>query len=117
MVLPFTTLDEALGTVDMLGRDPGISEIRTVVEPQAGETWVLVTSAFHLPRAVACFQANDWTIVPYPADFRTGMSPLYLDLLLNLEDLDYAAHEWLGLVWYRINGRTRTLFPRPTSES
>jgi len=31
MVLPFTTLDEALGTVDMLGRDPGIREIRAVV--------------------------------------------------------------------------------------
>ncbi len=31
MVLPFTTLDEALGTVDMLGRDPGIGEIRSVV--------------------------------------------------------------------------------------
>jgi predicted hydrocarbon binding protein len=31
MVLPFTTLDEALGTVEMLGRDPGISEIRVVV--------------------------------------------------------------------------------------
>ncbi|MBY0400336.1 4-vinyl reductase [Myxococcota bacterium] len=31
MVLPFTTLEEALGTVDLLGRDPGISEIRSVV--------------------------------------------------------------------------------------
>lgn len=31
MVLPFTTLGEALGTVDRLGRDPGISEIRAVV--------------------------------------------------------------------------------------
>ena len=31
MVLPFTTLDEALGTVDMLSRDPGIHEIRAVV--------------------------------------------------------------------------------------
>ncbi len=31
MVLPFTTLDEALGTVEMLGRDPGIAEIRAVV--------------------------------------------------------------------------------------
>lgn len=31
MVLPFTTLDEALGTVDMLGRDSGIAEIRAVV--------------------------------------------------------------------------------------
>ena len=31
MVLPFTTLDEALGTVDMLGRDPGISEIQAVI--------------------------------------------------------------------------------------
>jgi hypothetical protein len=31
MVLPFTTLDEALGTIDMLGRDAGIGEIRAVV--------------------------------------------------------------------------------------
>lgn len=31
MVLPFTTLEEALGTVDVLGRDPGIGEIRSVV--------------------------------------------------------------------------------------
>lgn len=31
MVLPFTTLDEALGTVEMLGRDPGIGEIGAVV--------------------------------------------------------------------------------------
>lgn len=31
MVLPFTTLEEALGTVDMLSRDPGIGEIRSVV--------------------------------------------------------------------------------------
>jgi len=31
MVLPFTTLEEALGTVEMLGRDPGIEEIRVVV--------------------------------------------------------------------------------------
>jgi V4R domain len=31
MVLPFTTVDEALGTVDMLGRDAGIGEIRAVV--------------------------------------------------------------------------------------
>ncbi len=31
MVLPFTTIDEALGTIDMLGRDPGIEEIRAVV--------------------------------------------------------------------------------------
>jgi hypothetical protein len=31
MVLPLTTLEEALGTVEMLGRDPGIEEIRVVV--------------------------------------------------------------------------------------
>ena len=31
MILPLTTLDEALGTIEMLGRDPGIGEIRAVV--------------------------------------------------------------------------------------
>ena len=89
------------------------SRVRALVEPRAESTWLLVTSAFHLPRAVACFEAQDWTLVPYPADFRTGSRPLNFNLVENLENLDRAAHEWAGLAWYRITGRTRQFLPDP----
>ena len=38
-----------------------------------GETWVLVTSAFHMGRALASFEAAGWRHDrPYPVDYRTG---------------------------------------------
>lgn len=84
-----------------------------LVSPSADETWLLVTSAFHLPRSVACFRAIGWEVVPYPADYRRGPNPFYYGLVANLEDLDFAAHEWLGLVYYRARGHTEELFPGP----
>jgi uncharacterized SAM-binding protein YcdF (DUF218 family) len=86
---------------------------RALVEPQAGERWLLVTSSVHMPRAVACFRAVAWDVIPYPTDFRRGPNPLHFGLVENLEDLDLAAHEWLGLVYYRLRGHTKELFPGP----
>jgi uncharacterized SAM-binding protein YcdF (DUF218 family) len=74
------------------------------LNPSDGERWLVVTSAFHLPRTVACFRAVDWNVVPYPADYRRGPSLFGVALADNLEDLDLAAHEWLGLVYYRLRG-------------
>jgi uncharacterized SAM-binding protein YcdF (DUF218 family) len=36
------------------------------VEPGAGETWLLVTSALHMPRALATFRTLGWTLIPVP---------------------------------------------------
>lgn len=87
---------------------------RALVKPQAGERWLLVTSAFHMPRSMACFRAAGWEIVPYPTDFRRGPNPFHFEIVDNLADLDLAAHEWLGLVYYRLLGYTSELFPAPT---
>ena len=46
-------------------------------------------------------------------DFRRGPNPFHYGLLENIEDLDLAAHEWLGLVYYRLRGYTDELFPAP----
>jgi uncharacterized SAM-binding protein YcdF (DUF218 family) len=89
------------------------SAIRALIRPDATEHWLLVTSASHMPRAVACFRAKGWDVVPYPTDFRRGTHPLGFDLLGNLEDLDLALHEWLGLVYYRLRGYTDELYPGP----
>ncbi|MDX5361933.1 MAG: YdcF family protein [Alphaproteobacteria bacterium] len=90
---------------------------KALADPQPGERWLLVTSAFHMPRAVGVFRAAGWEVVAWPVDHRTppdladvGWMPSVSD---GLSALDLAAHEWLGLAAYRLTGRTQTLFPAP----
>jgi uncharacterized SAM-binding protein YcdF (DUF218 family) len=80
-----------------------------------GDGWVLVTSAFHMPRAVATFAAAGVTTIPAPTDFRVDASETWrdLDVADNLETVDYAVKEWLGLLGYRLAGRSTRLFPGP----
>jgi uncharacterized SAM-binding protein YcdF (DUF218 family) len=77
--------------------------------PQPGETWVLVTSAMHMPRALATFRTQGWTtLVPYPVDYRTtgAATPgLDWDVAGTLADLDRAVREWGALQVYRGTGR------------
>jgi uncharacterized SAM-binding protein YcdF (DUF218 family) len=86
-----------------------------LAKPQLGENWVLVTSASHMPRAVACFRAAGFSMVPFPVDYRTrGLADLRrpVDSIADgLEALDLAAHEWIGLATYRLFGRTHELLP------
>jgi uncharacterized SAM-binding protein YcdF (DUF218 family) len=86
---------------------------RGLVKPEPAEHWLLVTSAYHMPRSVACFRAAGWEITPYPTNFRRGTNPLSFGVTDNLEDLDAASHEWIGLVYYRLRGFTDDLFPGP----
>jgi uncharacterized SAM-binding protein YcdF (DUF218 family) len=87
---------------------------REAAKPHPGETWLLVTSAVHMPRAVGCFRHAGWQIVPYPVDFRTGPTPRAdFALTEHLGLIDFVAKEWVGLVAYRLLGRTDALFPGP----
>ncbi|MEL6702000.1 MAG: YdcF family protein, partial [Pseudomonadota bacterium] len=72
-----------------------------LADPEPGETWVLVTSAFHMPRSVAVFCAEGWTIVPYPVDFRTtGHDPGLWSMLHTMTLSTVAIREWVGLLAY-----------------
>jgi uncharacterized SAM-binding protein YcdF (DUF218 family) len=85
-----------------------------LVRPVASERWLLVTSAFHMPRAVGCFRQAGWKVTAYPAGYRTsGRSGFNLSLNVGqrLRSLDLAVHEWIGLFAYRILGRTSALLP------
>jgi uncharacterized SAM-binding protein YcdF (DUF218 family) len=86
------------------------------VRPAEGEVWLLVTSGFHMPRAIACFRAVGWEIVPYPTDYQTpGRDHLGLGLnpVAGLSSLSLALHEFIGLAVYRAAGMTRELWPGP----
>lgn len=90
--------------------------LRGVVEPRPGETWLLVTSASHMPRAVGVFRAAGWEVLPYPVDYHT--TPVWggisvPDFEAGLRGLTVALHEYFGLVGYRLMGRTQELFPAP----
>jgi uncharacterized SAM-binding protein YcdF (DUF218 family) len=79
--------------------------------------WLLLTSALHMPRAMASFRHAGFAIEPYPVDFRTrGPGDLLRPFRSAAEGLkltDSAVHEWLGLIGYRLTGRSGALLPRP----
>lgn len=91
---------------------------RDLVMPQAGERWLLVTSASHIPRAVGSFRRAGFPVIPYPVGYTTtGLSDehwaIRLEVSTNLVRTDVAVHEWLGLIVYRLTGRTDALLPAP----
>lgn len=89
---------------------------KRLVAPKPGETWVLVTSAAHLPRAVGTFRKAGWPVIGYPVGFLTGAAaPERIRLAFDsgLSDLQIVLREYMGLVVYYLRGRTDALFPGP----
>ncbi len=90
---------------------------RDLLRPQPGQRWLLVTSAYHMPRSVGLFRAAGFNVLPYPVDYRS--SGTWRDLLPSFEigsglsRLDFATREWIGLVAYRLSGRTAAVLPAP----
>jgi uncharacterized SAM-binding protein YcdF (DUF218 family) len=79
------------------------------------QPWLLVTSASHMPRAVASFRAAGLEVLPYPVDFRTEPARLAWprDLGDSLGLAGIALHEWAGLLAYYLAGNSDELFPAP----
>jgi len=87
---------------------------KELARPGSDESWILITSAFHMPRALGCFRETGWNVIPYPVDYYTtgtmGWVPGF-DLIDGLTMASTATHEWLGLMFYYLTGRTNTLYP------
>ena len=91
-----------------------------LIRPGPAETWVLVTSAFHMPRAVASFRAVDWPVIPYPVDFKVDPRARLranFNLIEGLGTATTAGKEWAGLVGYRLRGWTDELLPAPSVDA
>ncbi len=89
---------------------------RKLADPKVGETWILITSAFHMPRAVGSFRAQGWDVLPYPVDYSTMVDQgfeMQFNFAGGLGRLGNGIHEWLGLAFYRLTGKTNAFFPAP----
>ncbi|WP_176082703.1 YdcF family protein [Martelella sp. HB161492] len=76
---------------------------------------LLITSAYHMPRAMALFAAQGVAVRPWPTDFRTRGDERFgfsLDRPSSNADITSSAiREWFGLVTYRMMGRTGEFLP------
>mgnify|MGYP006273725367 CR=1 FL=1 len=89
-------------------------ESKKLVKPGQGENWLLITSAFHMPRAVAVFCSNGWPVIPYPTGHITseGQSgPYSLGVLDQFYKLHVALREGIGIVAYRLFNKTFVTLP------
>jgi uncharacterized SAM-binding protein YcdF (DUF218 family) len=93
---------------------------KALVKPREGERWVLVTSAFHMPRSVGLFRKAGFAVEPYPVDWRVG-GPDDLVAISNvavegLGRTDLAVREWMGLIAYRLTGKIDEFLPGPAAK-
>ena len=90
----------------------------SIVHPDPSQRWLLVTSAFHMPRAMGVFRKAGFQPIAYPVSFytvgrwRDDLSLKYWPAR-NLRMFELALHEWIGLAAYWMSGRTTDLFPGP----
>lgn len=129
---------EAQGAADIL-TDLGVERGRLVLEANARDTyenavflkkeldrggafsegtrWLLITSAYHMPRSMGAFRQAGFDVEPWPVDYRTrgpeDFTKPFDKVSEGLRRVDTATREWVGLLAYWLSGRTNALFPAP----
>ena len=92
---------------------------KAMVAPKSGERWLLVTSAFHMPRSVGLFRKAGFAVEPYPVDWRVGGKSDLLAFFPVADDglgrTEIALREWMGLIAYRASGKIDELLPGPAT--
>jgi uncharacterized SAM-binding protein YcdF (DUF218 family) len=89
-----------------------VKNSKLLITPELGEKWILITSASHMPRSVAVFCQENWPVHPYPVDHHSqkgNLLRLEFSFSDNLSILNIAVKEWVGLLAYRMSGRTDRL--------
>jgi uncharacterized SAM-binding protein YcdF (DUF218 family) len=103
-----TTWENAVYTCQLMGcRDAG--------GKAASGTHLVVTSAMHMPRSIGAFRAAGMVVEPWPVDYRAAETYVFNFKMLSygLQRADAVMREYVGLVAYRMTGRSSALFPAP----
>ena len=87
------TYENAVFTARLSGIDPR-------------QPWILITSASHMPRALAVFRKQGWNVIPYSVDFHAGLATPWSTYSLGISDKWFIAlKEYIGILAYRLTGR------------
>ncbi len=90
---------------------------KALAGPTAGQTWLLVTSAFHMPRATGLFRQAGFATIAWPADYLAGGDEWFTlkpdQSTENVAVANLALREWAGLIGYRVLGKIPDLVPGP----
>lgn len=84
--------------------------------PNPTGQYLLITSAFHMPRSVGIARQNGINVIPYPVDYKSNKAYLRkwsIDYLGHMKTLSTAWKEWIGLTVYFFTGKTSSWFPKP----
>src|ERR1700681_4828751 len=91
-----------------------------IAAPKAGERWLLVTSAYHMPRSVGLFRKTGFAVEAYPVDWRVGGREDLLRFtafwLEGLDRVNVGLREWMGLTAYWATGKIDRLLPGPSPD-
>jgi len=92
---------------------------REVLQPTPGKRYLLVTSAWHMPRSMGVFRQAGFDVVAWPVDYRTrGADDLvrpFAAIGNGLERSDTAVKEWIGLAAYYLTSRSNAMWPGPVT--
>lgn len=88
--------------------------------PELDGSYLLITSAFHMPRSVGIARKQGVNVIPYPVDYRAAQAELRywdFDFFAHLQVLEVAWREWIGLTAYFISGKTSAWLPSEHDEA
>ena len=88
---------------------------KKIAKPKSDETWILITSAFHMPRSLNIAKKQKWNFIPYSVDYQTSgdqtnFKITIFKILENINFFDLASHEWVGLISYYILKRSNSIY-------
>jgi uncharacterized SAM-binding protein YcdF (DUF218 family) len=88
-----------------------------LVKPKPGEKWLLVTSAYHMPRSMGLFRTAGFDVIAWPVDYRTAGAGDGFRIMNRVDEgikrVDMVTKEYIGLLVYRLRGWTDALLPAP----
>lgn len=89
--------------------------LAAALDKETGEPWILITSAYHMPRAAGLFARTDLHVIPYPVDYKTtpDSSGWWYEAADGAVGADFALREWVALLTYYWRGWIDTPFPGP----
>lgn len=92
------TFENALNTESLLS------------ESNEKDTVILITSAYHMKRALACFVKQEIKVIPYATDYYSGPIKFELDYLFlpsagTMMNWEKLFHEWFGCMIYKLTGK------------